>query len=108
LPATILHDAGAADHFEIGHFCQLGQNVVLHAIGKECVLFFVAKIFKRQHCNTSRQWMPREITFRNDPTRGRCESDQRRRQERTGRIASHPFFSASEDSSVTRQNWLML
>ena len=42
LLAAILHDAGAADHFQIGNFCQLGQDVVLHAVGKEPVLFLVA------------------------------------------------------------------
>ena len=40
---AILHDAGAADHFQVGDFCQLGQNVILDAVGKERVLFLIAR-----------------------------------------------------------------
>ena len=44
----------AADHLQVGDFCQLGQNVVLYAVGKECVLLFVAKIFKGEYSDASR------------------------------------------------------
>src|SRR6266568_3764339 len=37
--ATVLHHAGPADDFKIGDLRQLGQNVVLHTIGKGGVLF---------------------------------------------------------------------
>src|SRR6266536_5164106 len=42
LLAAILHDAGAADDLEVSDFRQLDQNVVLHAVGKEPVLFLFA------------------------------------------------------------------
>ena len=45
----VLHDAGAADHFEIRDLREVGQNLVLHPIGEEGVLFVLAQIFKRQH-----------------------------------------------------------
>src|SRR5439155_20030072 len=32
--AAVLHHAGPANHFEVGDLCQLGQDVVLHTIGK--------------------------------------------------------------------------
>ncbi len=35
LLAAIAHHAGSADHFQVGDFCKLGQNVVLHTID-EC------------------------------------------------------------------------
>src|SRR4029453_2811614 len=74
---AILHHAGAADHFEVGHLCQLGQNVILHAISKKRMLFVVAKVFKWEHRDPSRQWMPCEISFRNDPSR-RCRESNKR------------------------------
>jgi len=49
--AAVIHHARSADHFEIGDLRQLGQDVVLHAVGKERVLFVVAQIFQRQHRN---------------------------------------------------------
>ena len=36
---AIFHHAGAADHFQAGHFRQLGQDVVLNTVGKGRVLF---------------------------------------------------------------------
>ena len=50
---AILHDAGAADHLQVGDFRQLGQDVVLDAIGKERVLFLVAQIFEWQNGDAS-------------------------------------------------------
>ncbi len=43
-----MHDAGVADDLELGNSCQLGQNVVLHTIGKKFVVFVIAQVFKRQ------------------------------------------------------------
>ena len=45
--AAIFHHTGPADDFEIADLRQLGQNVVLHTIGKGRVFFLVAQIFKR-------------------------------------------------------------
>ena len=73
--AAILHDAGAADHFQVRDFRQLGQNVVLNAVGKKRVLFLVAQIFKWQHRDAGCQWMTDKFTFPNDPARGCRESD---------------------------------
>ena len=47
--AFVLHHARAADHFQIGNLGQMGQDLVLDALGEEGVLFFAAQIFERQH-----------------------------------------------------------
>jgi hypothetical protein len=44
--AAILHHAGPTDYFEISNFRQLGQNVVLDAVGKGGVLSVAAQVFK--------------------------------------------------------------
>ena len=46
--ALVLHHRTAADHFQIGDLCQIGENFVLHSVGEEFVLFFLAQILKRQ------------------------------------------------------------
>ena len=45
----VLHDARAADHFQIRDLREVGQDLVLHAVGEEDVLFVAAQIFKRKH-----------------------------------------------------------
>jgi hypothetical protein len=45
--ALVLHHAGAANHFEIRNLGQVGQNLVLHAIGEESILFLIAQVFER-------------------------------------------------------------
>ena len=50
--ATIPHDAGAADYFDIRDFCQLGQDVVLHAVGEKGVRLVIAEILKRKDGDT--------------------------------------------------------
>src|SRR4029077_2892183 len=49
--AAITHDGSARDHFELTDFRKVGQNVILHSIGKEGVLLVVAQIFEWQHRN---------------------------------------------------------
>src|SRR5205814_4082898 len=44
----VLHHGGAADDFEVGHFREIGQDLVLNTIGEVGVLFVVAEIFKRK------------------------------------------------------------
>src|SRR5205807_7303787 len=44
----VLHHGGAADDFEVGDLCEIGQDLVLNTIGKVGVLFVVAEIFKRE------------------------------------------------------------
>ena len=50
LPA-IRHNGGARDHFQITDLRQISEHVVLNTVREIRVLFFVAQIFKRQHCN---------------------------------------------------------
>jgi hypothetical protein len=47
--AFVLHDARAADHFQVGNLGQMGQDLVLDALGEEGVRFFFAQIFKRKN-----------------------------------------------------------
>ena len=44
----VLHDRGAANDFQVRHLRQIGENFILHAIGKKGILLFVPQIFKRQ------------------------------------------------------------
>ena len=106
--AAVVHHAGPADDFEIGDLRQLGQNVVLHTIGKDRVFFLVAQIFKRKNGDSSCYRLPDQFTFPNDPARSCCQSDQGRCKQRAGWIASHPFSATRENPSVTRYNRLVL
>ena len=47
--AFVLHDARPADDFQVGNPGQMGQDLVLDALGEEGVRFFFAQIFKRKH-----------------------------------------------------------
>jgi hypothetical protein len=47
-PASVLHYAGAADHFQIGHSRQISQDLALHSIGEIGVLFLFAPVLKRK------------------------------------------------------------
>ena len=47
--AFVLHDARPADDFQVGNSGQMGQDLVLDALGEEGVCFFFAQIFKRKH-----------------------------------------------------------
>ena len=49
--AFVLHDARAADHFQVGDSDQIRQDLVLDALGKEGVRFLFAQIFKRKDGN---------------------------------------------------------
>src|SRR6266851_643948 len=51
-PTFVLHNARATDHFQIGDFCEIGQNFVLHAIGKMGALLVVTEILERQDGDT--------------------------------------------------------
>ena len=50
--ALVLHDAGAADHFQVRDSGEVGEDFILHAVGEISVLFITAEIFERKHCNT--------------------------------------------------------
>src|SRR5438128_2100067 len=45
----VLHHGGATDHLEVGDLGEVGQDLVLHAIGEESVLFILAQISERQN-----------------------------------------------------------
>src|SRR5215467_2271870 len=64
--ATVLHHAGPADDFQVANLCQLGQNVVLYAIGKGSVLFLLTQIFKRQNGDSSGYRLSSQFTFPNN------------------------------------------
>ena len=76
--AAIFHHAGPADDFQVGDLRQLGQNVVLHAIGEGRVFFLLAQIFKRQNGDSGCYRMPDQFTFPNDPASSCRQRDQGR------------------------------
>ena len=43
---AILHHTRPADHFEVGHPREIGQNLILHAIGEEGVVLVGTQIFE--------------------------------------------------------------
>src|SRR5439155_21002534 len=43
------HYRRATDHFQVGNLSEISQNLVLHAIGKKSVFFFVTQILEWQH-----------------------------------------------------------
>ncbi len=59
----VLHDRRAADHLQIRDLGEVGQDLVLHAIGEEGVRFFFAQIFERKD---------RDAFLRNRSDRRRC------------------------------------
>ena len=47
----VLHHRSAADDFEVGHFREVGQDLVLNTIGEVGILFVIAQIGERQNGN---------------------------------------------------------
>ena len=45
----MLHHGSAADDFQVRDLCQVGQNLVLHAVSEIAVLLIATQIFKRQY-----------------------------------------------------------
>ena len=56
LVVLVLLHTGAPDDFQVGDFRQVGQDLVLHAVGEERVVLFRAQVFERQN---------RDALFRN-------------------------------------------
>src|SRR5438105_12353276 len=104
--AAICHHARAANDLEIGNLGQLGQNVVLDAIGKNGVLFIVTQIFERQHSYACR-WRGCEIDFPNENAKRHQQRSRRCGGESERWITFDPFFATHEDTSTSRLNWLM-
>ena len=69
--AAIFHHARAADHLEIGNFRQLGQNIVLDAIGKKSVLFVRRSDFQREHGDSGSTGRWAGSFFQNDDAHNR-------------------------------------
>ena len=66
--ATVIHDTGPADDFEVSNPRQLGQKVVLNAIDERPAFLLVAEIFKRQNRDPSCHRMTDKFTFPNVPS----------------------------------------
>ncbi len=49
--APVLEDRSAADDLQIRDFCQISENLILHAIREVGVLLVVAEVFERQDSN---------------------------------------------------------
>ena len=107
--AAIFHDARPADDFQIGDLRQLGQNVVLDAIGKGGVL--LCRSLRFSNGSTAIPLLAgwrNKFAFPNDHSRLR-----RRRASNVhdgamlGLRRTH-FFPRSEDSSAARLDGLVL
>jgi hypothetical protein len=58
--APVLLHAGVANHFQVGHFREIGQNLILHAVGEEGVILISAQVVERQDRDALfRDWMVR-------------------------------------------------
>src|SRR5206468_315785 len=99
--AAIAHYAGPADDFQIGDPRQLGQNVVLHAISKDCAIFLLAQIFKRQNGDSSCYGLPGKFAFPNHDSQRHCQGEQHCCQDGDTWISPHPFFPSRENSGAT-------
>ena len=107
--ATIFHHAGAADDLQIGDFRQLGQNIVLDAIGKKRVFFFSRSGFQTAEQRFRSLRMLEQIRFSK-------HSSQRLLPERARHAASSAlvglrcthFLPRREDSGAPRVNRLVL
>ena len=76
--ATVIHDTGPADDFQIGDLRQLGQNIVLNAIDKGSGVSFCSLRFSNGRTAIPVvNRMPDQFTFPNDPSnsRGQCNQD---------------------------------
>ena len=51
----VLHHARAADYFEVRDLRQIGEDLILDAIGKEGGLLIRAQVFEREDCNAFRR-----------------------------------------------------
>src|SRR4051794_9270852 len=48
-PGLVLHHGRATDHLEVGDLGEVGQDLVLHAVGEEGVLFVLAQVSERKN-----------------------------------------------------------
>ena len=87
--ASVLHYAGAADHFQIGHFRQISQDLALHSIGEIGAPFFLAEIIEGENGDAllrDRNWRIARPGWRN------------------GRRNRSPWRSMKIDERTTYQN----
>src|SRR5207245_2077813 len=89
--ATVWHHARAADHLKISNLRQLGQNVVLHTIGKKRVVFVFTQFLKWQHGDSSCYRTADQFALPNHHAHRRCQGDYRRHQPGNRCYAPQPF-----------------
>jgi hypothetical protein len=75
--SAILHHAGVADHPEIANAGELGQNIILNAIGENGLILIVAQSFERQNSDADCCWWVRRADL---PRHHRCTQSQRQQQ----------------------------
>ena len=106
--AAVIHDTRPADDFQAGNLRQLGQNVVLNTVGKGCVLFLLAQIFKWRTAIPFVSGCRINSLFQTIHPAAAAKATTACRKQRAGWIASHPFPSSRENSSVPRLNRFVL
>ena len=45
--ALVLARAGVADHFQLRYLCQIGKDLVLHAVSEISIRFVIAEVLER-------------------------------------------------------------
>jgi len=106
LLTAIFHHARAADHLELTDLRQPGQEVVLQTVDEGSIFLLRAQIFEGQYRDAGRD--RRSNKFVDVPSHDRGQRNQCRRQERAGRIASHPFSPTSQSPGGSRRNRFVL
>src|SRR5262249_15695838 len=106
--ATVLHHACPANDFQLADLRKLGQNVVLHTIGKRAVFFLLAQIFNRQNGNSGWMWLLDHLSVPNHPAASRSERERQSDEECCDWIALHPFATPGESARTARPNRLVL
>src|SRR5262245_40976597 len=105
---AISHHACPADDLQRRDLGQLGQEVVLNAIGKGSVFSVVAQILKRQRRDSRGRWMVNYSAVPHDHTE-RCYQGERQHCHRRSRwISLQPSSPLANNSDVPCFDWLVL
>ena len=105
---AISHHAGPANNLEIGNLGQLGQKVVLDAVGKGGVLSVITQIFKWKHCDSSCCGRRNRSLFQTiTPTAAIRASDNHDIPAAVGFRCSH-FFPRAKNSGTPGSDWFVL
>src|SRR5204862_4810121 len=65
-PRLVLSDARVTDDFQLSHFGEVGQHLILDAIGEKCIGTFRALILERENGDA----LPRDVVSRDFSLRG--------------------------------------